>query len=953
MAKLPEIQPRGAITRGPQSSVSAAEVANPFRQIAEGLEAWGDTFQRKEMADAANEGTNAVYRDPDGTLRVDQRSNLSATGRTYNAAAQQGYAARLQGDIRTRGAALQNEAKGDINLFDSSWRAFRDQTLKAVPADFRGAVTTMLDTEGPRFQLGVSEQKRTSDIKEFEGNIKSEIQLLDDDMSALARAGGTGTDAYKQKQAQLNTLWNSLAENPDFTVGDREARIAMNRMESRHMSEAMLGSVEKALETGGIAAARKISRDILTDEKLALTPAERRQYAGLANERISGFVAQTKANLKPVQDRSTAIQKRLKEGVGLDSDDIDATASELARGGDMSGAMELYSARAMAKTLQGFRRSDNAQQVAMAEGALANANKGSGNVVDRIVGVESGGNPNAKNPNSSAEGAGQFIDSTWLSMIRKYRPDVAAGKSAADLLALKRDEGLSREMTGRYAQENAEFLRNQGLATTDGNVYLAHFLGPRGAAQILKSDPNASVASIVGQEVVNANKFLAGKTAADLRNWADKKMGGAGVSSSVDPELVKEYREEMTRDAKDLFADIKGGYDKGMTPAISDVDLLTRQLAIVDDQDFRKQVADYFTSQAATEATTGMMPAQVESLISSLRADAADGATVAQQQIITGMEQAQAARQQALKDDPLGYAVSRGVVRALPPLDLSQPDTWAQSFQAYQNGVDVMRARGEVGNISALRPEMQAQVQRALASSTPQDSIQLLGSMAQNLSPETYQATLNKIAASGEGKATAAAGALVRDNPQVAEGILRGKALLRENPNLAPKKDDSNTAAIDTMLPTSAFAPALEGSRQSLLDAATARYADLSHQAGDSSGTLNDDRMQQAITEVTGGLVDMNGGDVIAPRYGMTQDDFDKTIGALTDQDLVGAVTSSGQPVRASDLRNEGRLRAVADGRYILEFGNADYPTYVMRSAPHPGGGTDMNSVFVLDLRNR
>lgn len=31
---------------------------------------------------------------------------------------------------------------------------------------------------------------------------------------------------------------------------------------------------------------------------------------------------------------------------------------------------------------------------------------------DQIIGAESGGNPTAKNPRSSATGAGQFIDST-------------------------------------------------------------------------------------------------------------------------------------------------------------------------------------------------------------------------------------------------------------------------------------------------------------------------------------------------------------------------------------------------------------------------------------------------------------------------------------------------------------------------------------------------------------
>ncbi|WP_437405177.1 hypothetical protein [Sinorhizobium meliloti] len=427
--------------------------------------------------------------------------------------------------------------------------------------------------------------------------------------------------------------------------------------------------------------------------------------------------------------------------------------------------------------------------------------------------------------------------------------------------------------------------------------------------------------------------------------------GASAEAETVAPEIIEEFREELSRDLRAAFPAIEEAFAQGMPVSTERVDLLSRQLAIVNDQDLRENFDALFVKNDAVLQASNLSPVELDNLISTLRADVAEGATIAQQQIIVGLEEFQQARTQALKDDPLGYGMNRRIVSPLPPLDLTQPDTWAQSFQAYQNGVDVLRARGEVGNISALRPQVQAQVQRALATSTPQESVQLLGSMAQNLSPETYQATLNKIAATGEGKATAAAGALVKENPDAAEGILRGKVLLRENPRLAPSKTDANLSAIEGVLPTTAFAPALEGSRQSLLEAATARYADLSHQSGDTSGELSDERMQQAITEVTGGLVDMNGSPVIAPRYGMTQDDFDKTLSSLSDQDLMGAVTTSGQPMRISDLRNEGRLRAVADGRYVLEFGSTDDPRYVIRQ-PSPGSyGQPL--AFVLDLRDR
>lgn len=159
-------------------------------------------------------------------------------------------------------------------------------------------------------------------------------------------------------------------------------------------------------------------------------------------------------------------------------------------------------------------------------------------VVGKIIGVESGGNPNAKNPNSSATGAGQFISSTWLNMIRKYRPELAEGKSAGEILAMRNDGPLSREMTTRYTQENAEFLSNKGIQTTPGNLYLAHFLGPQGAANALKADPGSSVASVVGPDVMRANPFLQGKSVADLQAWSAKKMGGKGINVVGNPKYA-------------------------------------------------------------------------------------------------------------------------------------------------------------------------------------------------------------------------------------------------------------------------------------------------------------------------------------------------------------------------------------------------------------------------------
>ena len=149
-------------------------------------------------------------------------------------------------------------------------------------------------------------------------------------------------------------------------------------------------------------------------------------------------------------------------------------------------------------------------------------------VVDKIIGVESGGNANAQNPNSSAGGLGQFIDSTWLNMLQKYRPDVVEGKGREELIALKSDSSLSREMTTRYVEENSKALSRSGIVPNEANVYLAHFLGPQGAIDLLHRNPDTPVDQVLPAGTINANKsILAGKTVGEVKSWAARKMGAA------------------------------------------------------------------------------------------------------------------------------------------------------------------------------------------------------------------------------------------------------------------------------------------------------------------------------------------------------------------------------------------------------------------------------------------
>jgi hypothetical protein len=157
-------------------------------------------------------------------------------------------------------------------------------------------------------------------------------------------------------------------------------------------------------------------------------------------------------------------------------------------------------------------------------------------LVERIIAIESNGNPNAKNKRSSATGAGQFLDDTWLEAVRRHRSDLIQGRSDKEVLELRRDAELAREIVTRLVEQYATMLSKRRLPITPGSLYLTYFAGPAGAVALLSGAENADAASLMAsadvtgrttrEKLVNANPFLKVLTVGDLRTWADRRMDG-------------------------------------------------------------------------------------------------------------------------------------------------------------------------------------------------------------------------------------------------------------------------------------------------------------------------------------------------------------------------------------------------------------------------------------------
>ncbi|MCF6368343.1 transglycosylase SLT domain-containing protein [Rhizobium halophilum] len=149
-----------------------------------------------------------------------------------------------------------------------------------------------------------------------------------------------------------------------------------------------------------------------------------------------------------------------------------------------------------------------------------------------IAGIESSFNPFAKNPNSSAGGLFQFIDSTAAQFGLRDKFDAAASSDAA----------------ARLQKTNRNYLRNKlGREPTPGELYLAHQQGAGGAVKLL-SNPDARAVDVVGADAVRLNAGDASMTAAQFASRWTSKVGGYAklpAPASVGPVSVTMVEEPV------------------------------------------------------------------------------------------------------------------------------------------------------------------------------------------------------------------------------------------------------------------------------------------------------------------------------------------------------------------------------------------------------------------------
>lgn len=126
----------------------------------------------------------------------------------------------------------------------------------------------------------------------------------------------------------------------------------------------------------------------------------------------------------------------------------------------------------------------------------------SNDLMGGIKQAESAGDPNAKNPLSSASGLYQFTDSTWRSAVDKW------GRSQGIKYSDKNNPQAQEVLARKLTDDNARILQSKGIEPTDGNLYFAHFMGAPAASRAIQLLGKGAIAARSFPDAAKANPTI-------------------------------------------------------------------------------------------------------------------------------------------------------------------------------------------------------------------------------------------------------------------------------------------------------------------------------------------------------------------------------------------------------------------------------------------------------------
>jgi F0F1-type ATP synthase membrane subunit c/vacuolar-type H+-ATPase subunit K len=231
------------------------------------------------------------------------------------------------------------------------------------------------------------------------------------------------------------------------------------------------------------------------------------QYAaGAVNKVTKGAI-----NAKKEVDLSQSFSGAIPRGVNKSGKPLNPFASSLAQAVGRTAASQSVPEKDVNFTSVASPRptepSKNTGAVLTpVDAAISKAAEISGIEQDLLTAIakkESGLNPRAKNPNSSAAGLMQLTDATWNSMVDRHGDQLGIKKS--DRYDPEANATLGALLTRENKQKLTKVL---GRAPSTGELYTAHFFGLPASKKIIQNKNSTEIAARVFPKEARANRNI-------------------------------------------------------------------------------------------------------------------------------------------------------------------------------------------------------------------------------------------------------------------------------------------------------------------------------------------------------------------------------------------------------------------------------------------------------------
>jgi len=479
----------------------------------------------------------------------------------------------------------------------------------------------------------------------------------------------------------------------------------------------------------------------------------------------------------------------------------------------------------------------------------------------------------------------------------------AMGVGPADKLNMKDPATLQKMMGAMIKQENGS------QPYSDAQINSGVVAAIEGKA--LPDSPTQT------QGLNDGTRSPSSSTAFRLGTW-EQQQKWINLAETEQRRLHAEHTANVAA-ANTLMGSVKERMQAGLALPEEEMKSIGATVAATSDPIASKKWQDLQATQSLTQSMQQLSPAQLSGVITSQLEPAAhrDGATEREALQLEISKKLLGTMTEKVASDAVSWAAQTGM--QIAPLDFNKPETMPQ----------------RVANAQAISQKYEIPVEKALFS---QAEKQQFASHLVDM-PNELKLKLGKQMQAGFGPYfTRAVGEISEKDPLFSHAaflsslsaandgtaldILTGQHIIKENPQLKPKKEDKETALADfgnafEMMPRAAAG---------IVEAADALYAKRVGMVESFDSTAYSKAMQDVVGKTkagTGGIGEFNGQKYLLPQQ-FTEDDFERGLQAMTPDELAAMSIGGGHaiygrkntPASGAELYSNVVFKSVAYGQY-------------------------------------